>query len=716
MLTSVGKLDVGDLREKTDRLRSEVDQLVEKYQTKLVDGASIKSLRAYLIQTNDAKLSVVKEYDETKAALDAVDLAQANLLRDLNLIILKHHFFSADVVKQLKLSDDEAKLVSLSNPNAHEIGRLNRAVLASALPKLFAPIKFAHPKNATVTVEPRSYGSMELTITWLMTWQGWDDPNRLAIAMASRMDNPEPFHSADAWDHVPMVNARYQPNLGIVKPDHFTDVSYRALEGNQTYMASIDQLRKSQRAQASGGMPNPLTSAEKKLQELRGEQRSFQAARFGAEMQLIPAIPSAKQGESWLTLMHAVAGLSPEELSNFTGSKEQLANVKEQFLSARKSFLNNDPDGFKTASQQLVKTLKSLGAAAKEKIPNSAYPSEETIARELHFNRSNPFLWTTYISTLAALVLLGATIFDSKRMYQIGYWVLMAAGISLLYGVVLRVMIAGRPPVSNLYETMIWAPATMMVLAFVLDRLYGHPLILFACAAATALCTGFSHMLPIHFGATISPLQPVLATRFWLMVHVLDIVGSYGMFMLAWMIGNVAMVMSFFKRFDQAELHRLATFCYRSIQVGVLMLASGTILGGVWAADSWGRFWGWDPKEIGALVALLGYLALLHARFVGMVRNFGMLAGSIYAFAGVVFAWYGVNMLGAGLHSYGFAEGGEALVFPIVFANIALAVAAQIYNFGVYSKPTRQADGDSARQPGDVPPSNVPTEPALVGN
>jgi hypothetical protein len=125
----------------------------------------------------------------------------------------------------------------------------------------------------------------------------------------------------------------------------------------------------------------------------------------------------------------------------------------------------------------------------------------------------------------------------------------------------------------------------------------------------------------------------------------------------------------------------LNRFTYKAIQVGVLLLAAGTILGGVWADYSWGRFWGWDPKEVWALVALLGYLCVLHARFAGWVGQRGLPALAAACFSLIVMAWYGVNfVLGAGLHSYGFGGGGQGWVytavgFELFYAGLALLMS-----------------------------------------
>ncbi len=115
----------------------------------------------------------------------------------------------------------------------------------------------------------------------------------------------------------------------------------------------------------------------------------------------------------------------------------------------------------------------------------------------------------------------------------------------------------------------------------------------------------------------------------------------------------------------------LSNFIYRTMQVGVLLIAAGTILGGVWADYSWGRFWGWDPKEVWALITLLVYLIPLHGRFAGWVSTFGLVVASVVCFLSVVMAWYGVNfVLGVGLHSYGFVEGGSQGIMSVIIAGV----------------------------------------------
>jgi hypothetical protein len=120
---------------------------------------------------------------------------------------------------------------------------------------------------------------------------------------------------------------------------------------------------------------------------------------------------------------------------------------------------------------------------------------------------------------------------------------------------------------------------------------------------------------------------------------------------------------------------------YRVIQLGVLLLAAGTILGGVWANYSWGRFWGWDPKETWALITLLSYIVVLHGRLAGWWHDFGLAVGSVLCFLAVVMAWYGVNfVLGTGLHSYGFGIGGETYVMGAIALDL-IYVSAAVYRY-----------------------------------
>jgi ABC-type transport system involved in cytochrome c biogenesis permease subunit len=188
-------------------------------------------------------------------------------------------------------------------------------------------------------------------------------------------------------------------------------------------------------------------------------------------------------------------------------------------------------------------------------------------------------------------------------------------------------------------------------------------------------------------GKQFSPLQPVLRDNFWLTIHVLTIVSSYAAGALAWGLGLLSLGYYLLGTYRPANpglgkrppdaCADLAGFIYKAMQVAVLLLAAGTILGGLWADVSWGRFWGWDPKEVWALVSLLAYLVVLHGRYAGWIGNFGLAAGAVLGAAVIGMSWYGVNfLLGAGLHSYGFGQGGQTEFFAFLILNFTLLAAA----------------------------------------
>jgi ABC-type transport system involved in cytochrome c biogenesis permease subunit len=243
-----------------------------------------------------------------------------------------------------------------------------------------------------------------------------------------------------------------------------------------------------------------------------------------------------------------------------------------------------------------------------------------------------------------------------------------------------------------------------------IPQVYPRRVFVASAAFVAAVCWMVAWYAPV-LDDSFTPLQPVLRDNFWLTIHVLTIVSSYGAGALAWGLGNIALLYYLFGKYRQPTAsqlvaagtgHRpadeptptvslsarppeacatLAGYTYKAMQVAVLLLAAGTILGGLWADVSWGRFWGWDPKEVWALISLLVYLAILHGRYAGWFGNFGLAAGAVLGATAIVFSWYGVNfVLGAGLHSYGFGAGGQAEVGTFVVANwILLAAAAFRY-------------------------------------
>ena len=216
-----------------------------------------------------------------------------------------------------------------------------------------------------------------------------------------------------------------------------------------------------------------------------------------------------------------------------------------------------------------------------------------------------------------------------------------------------------------------------MVFAFFLFYKHQSIGILIAACIMSAIGLVLADNLPLILDPSLRPLAPVLRSNFWLTIHVLTITSSYAAFALAMALSNWVLV-KYLLRHPKTEIRTWVQYAYQAIQIGVLLLAAGTILGGVWADYSWGRFWGWDPKEVWALIALLLYLAVIHGRYAGWLNDFWMSAASVMAFQGVLMAWYGVNfVLGVGLHSYGFGAGG--LIYVLTYVLIQVLFIAGVW-------------------------------------
>ena len=367
----------------------------------------------------------------------------------------------------------------------------------------------------------------------------------------------------------------------------------------------------------------------------------------------------------------------------------QIKDVAESVAALRQAYRSGDRDQFATAAANFFTTVSRAGSQFGD------YPGTHTTARELWFNRTNPFRKAWIASLLASLLLTGSVAAAGRwpracRSLYLGGLLGYAAALAWsVAGFYCRVTISGRPPVSNMYESVIWVAFMTSVFGLILELIYRRAVIALAATLVSTLGLVLADQLPLTLAPNIQPLQAVLRSNYWLVIHVLTIVSSYAAFALAWGLGNLNLALMLFSPNRRDLVKTLSSFCYRAIQIGVVLLAAGTLLGGFWAAESWGRFWGWDPKEVWALIALLCYVIPLHARHVGWVKDFGLAACSVVCFASVVMAWYGVNfVLGAGLHSYGFGGGNDVWVYWGGLVNITLVVHAGLRYLSYRAAPT----------------------------
>jgi len=301
--------------------------------------------------------------------------------------------------------------------------------------------------------------------------------------------------------------------------------------------------------------------------------------------------------------------------------------------------------------------------------------SRAKIQIEVVYLKFHPFRLSWIAWLLSAFVLLSVGQNKNPRILSLGTLLAWVGLFLLVVGFAIRIWIAGRPPVTNMYESILWVAFGAGLFAVIFTARHHSTIYLLAASPVIILSLIASDLQPAVLDPSLNPLVPVLRSNFWLTVHVLTITLSYGAFALATALAHFVVIRSIRSQTLPSADNSWVLHLYRCLQIGVLLLAIGVILGGVWANYSWGRFWDWDPKETWALIALMAYIILLHGRLGGWWGGYGLAVGSIACFLTILMAWYGVNfVLGKGLHSYGFGNGGQLYVGA--FALIELIVLA----------------------------------------
>jgi ABC-type transport system involved in cytochrome c biogenesis permease subunit len=452
----------------------------------------------------------------------------------------------------------------------------------------------------------------------------------------------------ERWQGVPFVrvaHADVRARLGL--PADRDRYSYAELVGHERLLDAVASVRdKAERDEA-------LEPVEHEIANLEGTLVLFRGLLNGEALRIVP-IEGASGG--WMS----VADLAPG------GEGERLAALREAVVRLVAAD-SAGGSGRAAAAAALRADLRATGGAH--------YPAADAIEREVAYNRLKPFrlAWLLYLA--AFLALLPAVSLGSRLLGGAGVALVAGGLIATTGGLWMRTVISGRAPVTNMYETVVFAAWGAVALALVFEAAYGGR-IAAACASGLAvLALLLADNVPILDGS-IAPLVPVLRDNVWLTLHVLTITLGYAAFLLAMGLGHVNLAFLALAP-GRPVVATLTRFLHRSLQVGTVFLAVGTLLGGVWASYSWGRFWGWDPKETWALIALLGYLAVLHGRLAGWLGDFGLAMGAVGGFLLVLMAWYGVNyVLGTGLHAYGFGSGGAGWVFAFAAVELVVMVMA----------------------------------------
>ncbi len=309
------------------------------------------------------------------------------------------------------------------------------------------------------------------------------------------------------------------------------------------------------------------------------------------------------------------------------------------------SYANQDAAAFNGAASDLTGVVS---AARPEALRQGGH--------EVVFNRAQPFYAGMVIYVLALLMLFASWLWMPTILRPAAFALLLAGALVHTAGLVSRILLQGRPPVTNLYSSAIFVGWAAVILGIVVERISRRGFGLAVAAAA-----GFASLIVAHHlagdGDTMEMMRAVLDSNFWLATHVVTItIGYSGTFLAGALAIGYALRRHLAPRIDPATSEALVAMTYGVICFALFFSFVGTVLGGIWADQSWGRFWGWDPKENGALLIVLWNAIILHARWGGYVREKGIMAMAIFGNVITSLSWFGVNMLGVGLHSYGFMD------------------------------------------------------------
>jgi cytochrome c-type biogenesis protein CcsB len=416
-----------------------------------------------------------------------------------------------------------------------------------------------------------------------------------------------------AWVVQPIVavrDDRLAAEIGL--PPGTRWASFEALAGNRRLLELFEAARAAQQEE------RPLTPLQKSADKVEGRLLWMQHVLDHSALRFVPA---STPGDAWSV---------PEHLHS-------------------------------------LEELRALAASA----PAAGRLSAEAVERELLYNRTRPTR-VAWIVLALSLLLSIAAMATERRVLDVAAGALLFAGFFVMsWGIWLRWGVAGRIPASNMYESLLFLGWGVGVFALVATIFMRNRIVILNAAAGAAVTMALTDLLPID--RFVHPMPPVLSGTYWLAIHVPIIMVGYAVLALGVVVAHMQLATQAFLPSRRSLALRMSELQYWYIHVGSILLLAGILTGSMWAAESWGRYWGWDPKEVWSLVAFLAYMAILHARAERLIGDFGVAAWSIAAFQTILMTYLGVNfVLASGLHSYGFGDSGVVTWMLIV----ALAEAA----------------------------------------
>lgn len=548
--------------------------------------------------------------------------------------------------KPVKLSATEWLLVSWFRPDIGRIVPLFKVDNSSAITELGLTAKAKRDQYAFAEIEPARQTLMEKMSEYREIPAKKQTPEqRMIVQLAANFLDYEMITGHFDFIRSPVGDKVDQLPAGIEKPVRLSK--------------SLNALANAVRT--SGGPPMQIPWF-----------RDFGKAALGAmmtgnaEQQLRIFPPGPKADEAW----HGPGEILFEAIN---GEKEVTADQL-AWLAAYEDVYLALPDAakFKTVSKALLTKFQDAAKARGE---------ARFIALERHSIKADYFFYAQWIFLVGFVAVALSWIAPASKLGKVtkgAAWLLLATATGYaITGVVIRCIIMQRPPITTLYETILFIGASVALFGLAAEWITKRGLGLLVAAIGGTACM----FLAIQFEAseatdTLHQLQAVLITNFWLSTHVPLINLGYAACMVAALISMIYFVQRLFGRFGPKsdEGRFLTRVAYGFICCGLFLALVGTVLGGIWANYSWGRFWGWDPKENGALMICLMCLVILHARLGGYIREVGLHNCNLVLGCIVVFSWFGVNQLGVGLHAYGFTDGTWPKIYGFWISQAALLI------------------------------------------
>ena len=403
------------------------------------------------------------------------------------------------------------------------------------------------------------------------------------------------------------------------------------------------------------------TVFEKQLLELNNNALRFEEISYLKAMKLLPPDEISKTDEWSSPLEFIVNGRSPEP------HQDAILNALQQYLAGRLE-----------GQEASMKSAMANYKAALLMVPGELFDIT-VLMKETWMNRVNLF-YTSVGLYLFAFILLGLSwMIHPLLLKRASYALLILGFLFHAYGIYLRMHIMGRPPVSTLYESVIFVAFIVILFAIILEYFRRDGLGIFVGTVSGSIFhyIGFGYSAD---GDTLGMLVAVLNSNFWLATHVTTITMGYGASLVAGFIGHLYLVQAIRQPENKSNLKSIFNNLFGITLIALFFTLFGTILGGIWADQSWGRFWGWDPKENGALLIVLWQLMMVHMRLSGLAKPAEFALGMALNNIIVALAWFGVNLLQVGLHSYGFDDGVARNLFIFIVLEL-------IIGFGTYLWP-----------------------------